>query len=137
METKSKMKNDIRILLMEGITGIVLLLFVLIFRPNEDFTRGLMTGFSGALLFVITLIVIFRIKGTRAFGDMDERERASAGKAASIAVFLCIMALAVFVIIAFSIPSLMFIKPTTIAVFVMIFLGLVYGIGYLVVNRLQ
>jgi hypothetical protein len=137
MEIKNKLKSDIRILLMEGITGIVLLLFTLIFRPNEDFTRGLMSGFSGALLVVIALIVIFRLRGGRAFGDMDERERTAAGKAGSIAVSLCIMVLAAFVILAFSFPALMGVKPTTIAVLVMVFLGLAYGIGYLIVNSLS
>lgn len=137
METKKTMKSDIRILLMEGITGIAILLFVLIFKPDEDFTRGLMTGFSGALLIVIAVIVIFRLRGGRAFGDLDERERAAIGTAASFAVLLCVMALAAYVILAFSIPALMAIRPTTIAILSMILLGMTYGIGYIVVNRLS
>jgi hypothetical protein len=137
MEARSKLKPDTVIILMEGITGAILVAFTQIAKTNPDFTRGLYLGFSAAFLFVLAMVIVFRLRGKRRFGEVDERESVLSGKAALIALIAGIMGLAAYTILAFSVPAAMEIKPSLLATCAMAFLGLAYGAAYLVLSRLS
>jgi len=133
---KKKLAKDILILVNECIAGLVLLALVIVLKPSPDFTRGLFIGFGSVLVVIIALIVVRRIVGGRRFGEIDERESRLAGKAASIAVFVTVIGLALFVILAASLPAVRGVSSTALAVTTVLVLVGVYQVGSAILKRL-
>jgi len=135
MEGKKKLASDIRIIISEGILGAAVAAFILIFKPQPAFTRGLVAGFCGAVILLAVVAVLRRVKGYRKLGEMDEREVAVEGKAASMALAVTIIGLALFVMLAYSIPALMALNPALVAVTALAGISLAYGISFVILNR--
>ena len=133
---KKKLAKDILILVNECIAGLVLLALVIVLKPGADFTRGLFIGFGSVLIAIIALIVVRRIAGGRRFGEVDEREARLAGKAAGIAIFVTVIGLALFVILAASLPAVRAVSSTALAVTVVLVVVGVYQIGAAILKRL-
>jgi hypothetical protein len=135
MEGKKKLASDLRIIISEGILGAVVAAFILVFKPRPGFARGLIAGFCGAVIVLAVIAFLRRVKGYRKLGEMDEREVATEGKAASVALALAIIGLAFFVMLAYSIPALMALNPALVAVTALAGISLVYGIAFVILNR--
>lgn len=132
---KGKIAKDIGILINEGIAAVVLLALVIILKPNADFTRGLFVGFGTVLAVILVLIAARRLSGKRCFGERDERETMLEGKAASVAIFVTVLALALFIILAASIPAVRNVDSTSLAVVTVLALTAVYRIGAIALKR--
>lgn len=133
---KEKIAKDLRILIAEGITGCALLALTILLKPTPDFARGLFTGFGAVAAAVAVMVAVRRIRGQRRFGERDEREIALEGKAAAVAVFATVIGLALFVILAASIPAVRSVSSTALAVATVLGTTAVYRIGALILKRL-
>lgn len=134
---KEKIAKDVRILIAEGVTLCVLLALTILLKPSPDFTRGLFAGFGAVAIAVVAIVAVRRFRGGRRFGERDEREAALEGKAAAIAVFATVIGLALFVILAASIPAVRSVSSTALAVVTVLGTTAVYRIGALLFKRLS
>ncbi len=135
MENKMKMATDVKKILAMGAVGAFLGIFILVFKPRPDFARGMAIGGGSTILLFLALIVVQRIRGKRRFGEMDEREKSVAGRAASVALTVAIFGLALFVMLAYSIPALADLSPAMVAVSALVLISAVDGVAYLILNR--
>ncbi len=135
MEGKA-IKADIRVIISQGIVGIILLAYILLFKPTQAFGSGLILGYVVAVAISLVLILIFRLRKKRLFGDLDERDQAIMGKAALLTIFATIMGIAAFVLASYVLPDMRNVSAVNFAACVVGFSASAFFLLYLLLRRL-
>lgn len=130
-----KLSSDIRVILTQAFLGMGIVAYILAVRPNPSFARGLLLGYGVAAFLTLAFIVLFRIRGRRRFGDMDERESRVLGSASLITVFTAIMGMALFILLSQCLPALRGLSATELAALATGGMGAILGISYAILNR--
>lgn len=130
-----KLSSDMRTILVQAFLGLGLMAYILTVRPNPAFTRGLLMGYGGAVAITLILIVIFRIRGRRRFGDSDERETLIMGRASTITLAFTVFGFAAYVLAAYALPGLRGLNAVELAAIAVGAMGAVLGIVYAILNR--